>query len=938
MEYRCRDLASQLHLSVEELMNVANEQDIQIRNQFSFLSEETCVLLIQKVNAIQARQFTSHSESQNQQTEEGENKMAKASRKQKNVNLQRKVLAGAMVLGTVGSMALTTGVSIANAESIDHAPKAEEVSKTTKISEKYSFIARWNNQTKIETFGSGWHKTTKTDDSKDTLDAWTLLNPSDSQKGKVGVIYKNVGKYKGQNVNLKITVLDWDPFYKKNRMISYSINNIAHEQSGYNSVKQKWEYVDDSGKPMNIPGTYMTFNDIDRYQSVQFDKATSNEIAKILYDKGSILQYFDHNGEIEIKAHDNELHDNDDKRTMFTALFNGSSMTFSWQRDYKAAGDNPNRVLDPSWGGGEYFGYMGKKLAPTEIIAPTKKVSDNDEKNKDSNKLDTVQENFSYSVYQEIPDEWKEFYYKDLTISDTLVPELELNGKVKVVDEGNKDRTSFFKDNSKGNELRFDATDSALKNPEFYGHTYQLQVPVKVKAGSNLDKYKDKSGNIVLPNTAKVKINNDSRNSNQVTTTVPKLTPEKVTKCLVDNGKAVDSETLTKSDPVGTYRIDNVIPNDTIHSSIVLDDDLDDHLALVDGDKSVKVIVSDPSDNDVKVGKGSEVSGSNTKGSDTSSTSSDTQSDAKKDDKTTTSTTASSSDHKASTSADYDSALKAAQSVVDKYKDAKEGTVDHVILSDAQMTVNAIEGLKKGNNIAVGKNIDIIQNAMNASGESNKPNATQKADFQKLIDILNGVSKGTNVTASSSSASKEKETVSSKDSSSKDQSNDKATANEASDAEIKADASKELTGDAVPKGKDITAEGKLEVKDGNHIQWTAKDPKALVGKKVSMIVQVKLKDGTKVSDIKDGRIPNTAKLTIDGKSTPSNTVYLGVDKAPVVPKKETPKSSSKESIPGQAKPKYLPQTGTDAMKEVGIGIAGLGLGGILGFLFGKKKK
>lgn len=925
---RIYELAQELNLKSADLIEYAKAVDFNhLHNNFSVLSDEEAETLKNYVSC-QTRY-------EKNKVEEKE-AMTKSSKKTNNSKLYRKLMIGVATTASLATLAVNTGVSLANAESIDKAPKAEEVTKTTQISSKYSFIARWNAQTKVETFGSGWHKTTKNDMTN--LNAWTLLNPSDSQKGKVGVIYKNVGKYKGQNVNLKITVLDWDPYFTKNRMISYGIDSISHQQTGYNSVKQKWEYVDDNGKAIDMAGTYMTFTDIDALQSIQFDKTTSNNISKILYDKGSILQYFDHNDQIEIKAKDNVEHDNDDKNTMFTALFNGSSMTFSWKRDYKNAGYSTEHEADKTMGGREHFSYMGKKLAPTEMIAPTKKVSDTDEKNKDSNKLDTVQEGFNYSVYQEIPDEWKEFYYKNLSITDTLLPELELAGKVKVVDEGNKDHTSFFKDNSKGNDLKFDATSEALQKADFYGHTYQLQVPVKVKAGASLDKYKDKEGHIVLPNTAKVKVNNDEKSSNKVTTTVPQLIKQKIDKYIIDDGKAVESDTLTKDDPVGTYRIDNVIPNAKVPSSIVLDDDLDDHLNLVDGEKSVKVVMSDAGENKVTVEKGEESQEKDSTESSTKASASEEKTTSSTKDSSTNTTTSTDS-KKESKSSDYDYALKSAQVIVDKYKDAKDGTVDHVILSDAQMTVNAIEGFKKGDKIAVDKNIEIIQNAMNASGESNKPNDTQKADFQKLIDILNGVSERTNVTTSSSSDPKEETKDSSKGQSDK---SDEATANEATDSEIKEDASKEMTGDATPKGTDITNKDKLEITDGNHIKWTANNPKELVGKKVSLIVQVKLKDGTKVSDVKDGKIPNTAKMTIDGKDTKSNTVYLGVDKAPELPKKEETKPSSKEEIPGEAKPKdvpkYMPQTGTDAMKEVGIGVAGLGLGGLLGFFFGRKKK
>ena len=53
------------------------------------------------------------------------------------------------------------------------------------------------------------------------------------------------------------------------------LNTIGHLQGGFNWVDQTWQYVDhETGKPAHISGSYMTFNDLDGLQYIQFSRET----------------------------------------------------------------------------------------------------------------------------------------------------------------------------------------------------------------------------------------------------------------------------------------------------------------------------------------------------------------------------------------------------------------------------------------------------------------------------------------------------------------------------------------------------------------------------------------------------------------------------------------------------------------------------------------
>ena len=857
----------------------------------------------------------------------------------------KKILSGVLVAGTLLTASMNTITSVAEASSIGSYPKAEVPNKNSEASNKYAMIAKFTDKTKLEYLSAKSKLKTLTTASGNKMPAFVGLTSSDC--GKDIAKYTNVGLWKGKSVDViyKLESLKKAGF-KGGEWLAFNNKGIGLAQGGYKEVKVTQRFVyHDTGKNADITGSYMTFNDIDAHQAIGFSDSTMNRVDKIYIDekaknwidvtkKGSMTYFGSPSGD--------EINTNDPKGKM-TMLFSGNEITYSFVKDW--AGYDLGATIDYSKSEcDQYYGYIGEKPVPTETLKPAKLVSDANEKDKTSNTLDQIGEEYNYTVSHSVPDEEKQFYYKSYVLEDKLVDELEIvKDSVKITDSDGKDVTAKFDNQTKGNDLKVSAKESTLKSDNFYGKDYKVNFKVTIKAGSSLEKYKDKEGNYIIPNTASVTKDGKKQDTNKTTT---KLTPvkEEILKFIIDDGKAVDTDTLSKEDPVVTYRIDNVVSNDKFLKSLVLTDDVDDSLELIKD--SVKVYMSDAKANKVTVEKNTEDSSeenSNNSGAEQSSTS---QSQA-----TTESTT------EKAKSSDIDSALKSAQSIVDKYKDAKEGTVEHVVKNNAEMVVNALESLKAGSTVSIDEYIKIIEGALKPNAEANTPTGENKQALETLKSILESV-KGETANSSSESTTG-KEEASTTEESTTETITDNAEADNVDDSVIQSDAKEEMTGEATPKGTDVTNKGKLEIKDGNKIVWTANNPQEFAGKKLTLVFQAKLKDGVKISDLKDGKIPNTAVMTTNGTDKKSNTVYVDV-----TPEKETvkipesseptssepkesitPETSTSESIEGEAKPKsipktpsFLPQTGTDAMKEVGIGVAGIGLGGILGFFLGKKKK
>ncbi|WP_159099981.1 isopeptide-forming domain-containing fimbrial protein [Listeria aquatica] len=310
-------------------------------------------------------------------------------------------------------------------------------------------------------------------------------------------MYTNVGTYNGRSIDLKITVTNWTPYFTGDKVISFGRDAINHTQTGYTGVTQTWQYIDsETKKDVNVDGSYMKFVDMDGKQFITFDKETTNKIDKIYVSDDSWLDATQNpDGSLKVADIGDVGSVDTDPFAQFTTLFTGGKMTFTWGKDYEAAGYNKNQSAAKGLAGNEYFAYSDQKPVRTETLKPTKLVNDKDEKDKTENTLDAVQEAYNYTISHTVPNESEDFYYKSYVYEDTLVAPLELTS-IKVTNELGKDVTSFFKNETEGNKVKLSATEEALSSADFYGHNYFYSMNVKVKDGANLDDFKDDNGTI----------------------------------------------------------------------------------------------------------------------------------------------------------------------------------------------------------------------------------------------------------------------------------------------------------------------------------------------------------------------------------------------------------------------------------------------------------
>lgn len=496
--------------------------------------------------------------------------MIKTNRKQ---GMKKKI---AVVTGVAVLSTQLLGVSNVLAAPILDAPNASVPSSDETASAKYEFIAGFNKEkTKVEPFGGKFSEKANLEGrAKD----WYTIKPTEDQKGKIGVRYTNVGRYGGEELDLVRTIYDWKSFNNHQGDIAFSKTHIGLITQQYDDVDQGMKFVKTgTDEEVKVSG-FMTINDMDYSQRLTFSPETVQHIDSIKVPvKDSKIEFDENGGAWKFYAPSNYASNDEDLDAMFTFLYSDASeLRFKWGRDNSDL--NENSRPDETLVSGDYFGYLAKKPLRTETLVPEKKVTDEDEKEVDENTIANLEEGFYYDIYHTVPDEWADFYYKSYSFTDTILPVLDIT-KIEVFNEEGEDVSNFFTDQTEGNTVRLEATKEALESPEFYRHTYNYKIHVKLKPNADLSDYIDKEGSTNLPNQANVTIDDDPKDSNEVITHPPKVEQTAVKKIIDANGKLVDYADL-KAGEAFQYRLDFNVPNTFKLDDLQLQDDLEDVLDL----------------------------------------------------------------------------------------------------------------------------------------------------------------------------------------------------------------------------------------------------------------------------------------------------------------------------------------------------------------------
>ncbi|MCB5956411.1 isopeptide-forming domain-containing fimbrial protein [Enterococcus sp. CWB-B31] len=462
-------------------------------------------------------------------------------------------------------LCLLTGVKSAVAASIFDAPNVSIPKAGETVTSKYSFIAKYNQGvTKVKTFGEGWTTTkfawTDTED-----ESYFSLRPLETNKGTSGVVYSNVGSFNGKELDLKITIKDWQQFSRYQGYISYSKQDISHFAQGYDFVDQEWTFVEhNTDKPVKVSG-FMTINDIDGGQGVQFSKETSAAIEKIyVADADNWINYMNLAEEYKFFDVTGNSSENSDLFATFTFLYsNQSALRFKWCVDKALIGwDYENLNFEKDYAGdpgyqGAYFGYIAKKPLRTETLQPIKKNSDSDEQLVDQNTLVNRKEEQTYTITHQVPDEYEEFYYKSYEFKDILDTVFKINS-AEVFDETGKNCSDLFDFTIEENKLTYSAKKAVLLKSEFYNHYYTTVIKAVILPEAELTFV---NGTAQLTNVAEISIDGVKKETNETVTQVPetKLQIKKPVKRVVNKeGTNINGKETAPGDTL-IYEIDQQV-------------------------------------------------------------------------------------------------------------------------------------------------------------------------------------------------------------------------------------------------------------------------------------------------------------------------------------------------------------------------------------------
>ena len=436
------------------------------------------------------------------------------------IKARKRIAAGLLAFAFLATSVFTMPITAKAASSF------EKVTASTVIDNKYSFSPRFiTGVTTMETFGA---TSTYEDDcwaTNENLTYNSTFKPvrltSNSQKGKVGAIYHNVGEYKGKQVDLKITIMDWDelkdPYMitSKNKMaypsISFNGKNISVTSSNPSVKRPVYRFeFQQNGKTISLAG-HMTFTDVDVSQYVD-----SNT-----FDKG----YLTSNTELMVSG--NKVYSNtngadmspSDTRYWVTYTWEGSYFEYAFNDQQTDDRDFSKKV---SFRGMSTMNVTGDSLARFDTPAPIK-----------SGPASVVAgDDVSYNVSFTVPKQPSDYLYSKFVLSDTLPNGLKYKS-FSVADDTGKDVTSNFTGSINGQEFTLSAKNLSSSSFYFKGYTVTINATCEDKD------YKDQQGSdgkVILKNQASITAQNTSTPETKTSNTVNTEVKFKITTSTDGNG------------------------------------------------------------------------------------------------------------------------------------------------------------------------------------------------------------------------------------------------------------------------------------------------------------------------------------------------------------------------------------------------------------------
>ena len=405
-----------------------------------------------------------------------------------------------------------------------------KISTSTRIDSKYSFSPRWiSGKTYLEPFGNTASYSYAADLWKlegggskySTMEAnwyYPIRLTSASQKGKMGVWYRNVGEYQGKMLDMKYTIVDWTQIRGATTLTSSAIpggskvsyTTIFFDKTGINlytvsgymkQPKFRIEFFDHTtGQPVAVSG-HNTFKDIDDAQFYIASTDVRGYLASntVLTASGNRVQ--SPSGGAGENDKPNWLTITYDNKTAIDFVFNNNLSENENFTTVKRKTRGPMVII-----------FDGDSLAPFTTPSPIKSGTTSA----------TPNQAVSYNIAFTVPQQPTGYLYSKFVLSDTLPSGLKYTG-FSVKNDAGSNVTSSFTGSINGQE--FTLTPNNLSSSSFYfkGYTVTINATVEDKD------YKDQQGSdgrVILKNQAKITAKNspsvpeETKTSNVINTEV----------------------------------------------------------------------------------------------------------------------------------------------------------------------------------------------------------------------------------------------------------------------------------------------------------------------------------------------------------------------------------------------------------------------------------
>lgn len=383
---------------------------------------------------------------------------------------------------------------------------------------EYSFRPKWySGVSALELFGFS--------KAGDDGSGYYCTLPKGSFQGNIGCIYRNVGRYNGRELDLKVIVTGYDAFeFCGDKQVGFFY--VQKDAIGLNAVNTKNLSADmifldhETGQETKVKG-YATFADIDIGQSVSI----LSPVDELYVDKNCVL-YKDPNSNtftspFVAERVGNAVND-PDREYWVQANFTGSRLSIRignayeqyvfaesgldiagesrnvWAASY--TGNPDNYTLFSSKSGKMFRSWQGiyyKRLGRVSIPPVSKTVSDEDEVDVAKNRLHENELRYTYTLSHNVPGENEEFYYDSYLVSDEFEEGLDIDEKgIFVTTDNEDDVTGLFDITVDGRRVEFRAHSDILKTDSFYDNNYNYHIPVVIKEVEAL-KNKDENDYII---------------------------------------------------------------------------------------------------------------------------------------------------------------------------------------------------------------------------------------------------------------------------------------------------------------------------------------------------------------------------------------------------------------------------------------------------------